>query len=506
MSTDSPPPISATPSKFNGFLENQLEIDTDYQNIDENTWEQLIEIAEKVNLFPKRAALFQGERINQSENRAALHTALRNISDDPILLDGQDVMPGIRQVWRSMDALCNKFVGVTDIIHIGIGGSDFGPRLVCDALQQTSSHDGGNTRHNIRLHFLANIDSNELSSILHKAQALSTRVIITSKTFTTLETMQNAKSVTEWLKEKGLSQSQISKHTYAVTANTAEAEKAAIPKENIFPFWDWVGGRFSVWSSVGLPIALKFGFDTFKEFLAGAYAMDQHFLNAPPRQNQPLLLALSLIHNQKRFNIKSQALIPYANALGHMPHWLQQLDMESNGKTSNTQGKSAPLSSPVIFGSAGTNAQHSFFQMLHQGPEIIPVDFIAVKEPMSELPFAQEHHQILLANCLAQAQALAKGQKNDADLNQNYPGGRPSNLIWLPKLNAFNLGSLLALYEHRAFCLGVLWGLNSFDQPGVELSKKLAKPIQEALAQKDDTELLKNLDKVTAKRIQFLKQ
>ena len=506
MSKDLNSPISGTPSNFNGFSENQLEVDTDYQNIDENTWGQLIEIAEKANLFQKRTELFHGERINQSENRPALHTALRNISNDAVLLDGHDVMTDIRQVWRSMDALCNKFVGVTDIIHIGIGGSDFGPRLVCDALQQISSDDGVNAHHNVRLHFLANIDSSELAGILHKAQALTTRVIIVSKTFTTLETMQNAKSVIEWLKEKGLSPSQISKHIYAVTANTTEAEKADIPKENIFPFWDWVGGRFSVWSSVGLPIALKFGFDTFKELLAGAYAMDQHFLNTPPRKNQPLLLALSLIHNQKRFNIKSQALIPYANALGHMPHWLQQLDMESNGKTSNTDGKAVGFSSPVIFGSAGTNAQHSFFQMLHQGPEIIPVDFIAVKEPMSELPFAQEHHQILLANCLAQAQALANGQKNTSDLNQNYPGGRPSNLIWLPKLNAFNLGSLLALYEHRAFCLGILWGLNSFDQPGVELGKKLAKPIQEALAQKDDAELLKNLDAVTAKRIKFLKQ
>lgn len=270
------------------------------------------------------------------------------------------------------------------------------------------------------------------------------------------------------------------------------------------PFWDWVGGRFSVWSSVGLPIALKFGFNTFKELLAGAYAMDQHFLNAPARENQPLLLALSLIHNQERFKIKSQALIPYANALDHMPRWLQQLDMESNGKTSNLAGQAVQTSSPVIFGSAGTNAQHSFFQMLHQGPEIIPVDFIAVKEPMSDLPFAKEHHQILLANCLAQAQALANGQSNPSDLNQHYPGGRPSNLIWLPKLNAFNLGSLLALYEHRAFCLGILWGLNSFDQPGVELGKILAKPIQEALANKNQPELLNKLDGVTAKRIRSL--
>lgn len=500
MSTD----LNALPtpdnSDFSGFEKNQIEVDTDYQRIDESTWAQLIEIANKAQVFEKRADLFNGVRINQSEKRPALHTALRNLSDDPVLVDGEDVMPNIRQVWRSMDALCNKLVGVTDIIHIGIGGSDFGPRLVCDALQHIKAND----KNCVRLHFLANIDSAELAVILNKVQALTTRVIIVSKTFTTLETMQNAKSVIEWLKEKGVTSSQIAKHIYGITSNTSEAEKFGIPKENILPFWDWVGGRFSVWSSVGLPIALKFGFQTFKDLLAGAYAMDQHFLNAPARENQPLLLALALVHNQERYNIKSQALIPYANALDHMPRWLQQLDMESNGKTSNTSGQAVRKSSPVIFGSAGTNAQHSFFQMLHQGPEIIPVDFIAVKQAMSELSCAKEHHQILLANCLAQAQALANGQDNPLDFNAHYPGGRPSNLIWLPELNAFNLGSLLALYEHRAFCLGVLWGLNSFDQPGVELGKKLAQPIQEALANKNKPELLSKLDEVTAKRIRFL--
>lgn len=500
MSTDLNAAFSPANSDFSGFSKNQIEVDTDYQQIDEPTWEKLIQIADQAGLFQKRADLFNGARVNQSEKRPALHTALRNLSNEPVLIDGEDVMPHVRQVWRSMDALCNKLVGVTDIIHIGIGGSDFGPRLVCDALNHIPTHDN----HSVRLHFLANIDSAELSLILNKIQALSTRVIIVSKTFTTLETMQNAKSVIEWLKEKGVTPSQISKHIYGITSNTAEAEKFGIPKENILPFWDWVGGRFSVWSSVGLPIALKFGFDTFKEFLAGAYAMDQHFLNTPARENQPLLLALSLFHNQERYNIKSQALIPYANALDHMPRWLQQLDMESNGKTINTAGKAVHASSPVIFGSAGTNAQHSFFQMLHQGPEIIPVDFIAVKEAMSDLSCAKDHHQILLANCLAQAQALANGHPNTSDLNQHYSGGRPSNLIWLPKLNTFNLGSLLALYEHRAFCLGVLWGLNSFDQPGVELGKQLAKPIQEALANKNKPELLNKLDEVTAKRIRSL--
>lgn len=482
-------------------IAHQIEVDLAYQQIDEPTWDQLIEQAKKAGFFEKRSALFAGEKINTSEKRPALHTALRYLGADAITVDGQDVMQDIRQVWRQMDGLCNKLVGVTDIIHIGIGGSDFGPRLVCDALDQVQS----NEKNPIRIHFLANIDSSELAGILNKIQALTTRVIIVSKTFTTLESIENAKNVIQALKDKGVLPSQVLKNVFAVTANIDAALEFGLSKEHIFPFWDWVGGRFSVWSAVGLPIALKFGFETFKDLLAGAYAMDQHFLTAPARENQPLLLALSLIHNQARFGIKSQALIPYAHALRHMPHWLQQLDMESNGKTAQLSGSLTQTSSPVIFGSAGTNAQHSFFQMLHQGPEVIPVDFITVKEPMSNLPFAKEHHQILVTNCLAQAQALARGKRNKTDPNQDYPGGRPSNLIWLPKLNAFHLGSLLALYEHRTFCLGVLWNINSFDQPGVELGKQLAKPIQEALKNKDDPQALqsslKELDEVTAQRI-----
>ena len=498
--------MSSTPhlntSEPTTFKPNQLKVDTAYQHIDETTWQSLFKKATDAGVFTKRDDMFAGKHINQSEDRAVLHTALRNQSGNPVFDNGEDVMPAIRQVWKQIDNLCNKFVGVTDIIHIGIGGSDFGPRLVCDTLHQISPNEN---RH-IRVHFLANIDSAELANILSKAQAITTRVIIVSKTFTTLETIQNANSVIEWLKDKGVLPSQIYKYLFGVTANTAQAEAFGLAKENIFPFWDWVGGRFSVWSAVGLPIALKFGFNTFKEFLAGAFAMDEHFRTAKPSENQPLLLALTLLHNQARFNIKSQALIPYADALHHMPHWLQQLDMESNGKSARIDGTTTNISSPVIFGSVGSNAQHSFFQMLHQGPEIIPVDFIAVKTPMSNLTNAQEHHWQLLANCLAQAQALAHGQPDANNPNENIPGGRPSNLIWLPKLDAFNLGSLLALYEHRTFCLGALWGLNSFDQPAVELGKRLAKPITSALSNSADTSLLNSLDQVTADRVRWLQK
>lgn len=484
------------------FLANQLIVDTAYQAIDENTWQKLFQEAEEMGVLSKRDDMFSGKKINLSEDRAVLHPALRNISDQSMFVDHVDVMPEVRQAWKKIDNFCNKFVGITDIIHIGIGGSDIGPRLVCDALTQISPTEN---RH-LRVHFLANIDSAELATILSKVQALTTRIIIASKTFTTLETLQNTQSVIEWLKEKGVLPSQIGKYLLAVTCNTSAAEEMGIPKENIFPLWDWTGGRFSVWSSVGLVIALKFGFSTYKEFLSGAFAMDQHFLKAAPQENQPLLLALTLIHNQRRHQSKSQALIPYASALGLMPSWLQQLEMESNGKQHQINGARAAISSPVIFGGAGTNSQHSFFQMLHQGPDVIPVDFIGIVEPMSQLPLAKEHHHQLLANCLAQAQALANGNSNNINSNEFYPGKRPSTLIWLPRLNAFNLGSLLALYEHRTFCLGVLWDLNSFDQPGVELGKQLAKPIKQALSNPNNPELLTALDEITSQRVQWLQK
>jgi glucose-6-phosphate isomerase len=325
-----------------------------------------------------------------------------------------------------------------------------------------------------------------------------------SKSFSTAETMLNAKTIINWFKAKNLTSSQIQNSLFAITSNTKAAESFGIQKENIFPFWDWVGGRFSVWSAVGLPIALQYGFDTFKQLLSGANAMDQHFASAAIHQNLPCLLALALFYQQHKHHSKAYAVVPYAHALELFPFWLQQLDMESNGKSVDRQGNFVKVSSPTVFGSAGSNAQHSYFQLLHQGPEVIPVDFIAVKAAMSTLPEAQEHHNALLANCLAQAQALAHG-KESSDPNLSYAGKRPSNLIMLPKLDAYHLGALLALYEHRAFCLGALWNLNSFDQPGVELGKVLARPIEDAL--KSDAPFNSDaFDGVTASRIEFLKK
>jgi len=475
-------------------------LDTAYQGIDTATWTHLFAGARQSKLDQFITDLFAGKHINVSENRPALHSALRNLQKTPVLIDGKDVMPGVAAVWSRIEALCSHWVGVTDVIHIGIGGSDFGPRLAIEAL----AHVPGIASRGMRMHFLANIDTAELSRILTRAEAKSTRVIIVSKSFTTLETTMNAKAVVAWLKDSGYSPSDIASALYAVTANVPAASAFGITEQNIFPFWDWVGGRYSVWSAVGLPIALQYGFETFREFLAGAEAMDLHFKHAPLEDNLPVIMALALLHQQKTHGIHSYAAIPYADALDWFPKWLQQLDMESNGKSVDRDGKPVAFSSPVVFGSAGSNAQHSYFQMLHQGTEIIPIDFIAVREPMSNRPEAVAHHRILLSNCLAQAQALANG-KTAVNPNDVYPGQRPSNLLLLPKLNAFYLGALLALYENRTASLGALWNINSFDQPGVEYGKVLAKPIEKALAShKNDIVASEHIDAVTAARINFL--
>jgi glucose-6-phosphate isomerase len=475
-------------------------LDTSYQGIDEGGWRKLFTTARKSGLEQFIEDMFAGKHINSSEDRPALHSTLRNLTKTPVLINGVDVMPEVAGVWHRIEVLSNQWANVTDVIHIGIGGSDFGPRLAIEAL----AHVPGIESRGMRMHFLANIDTAELARILARAQPHSTRVIIVSKSFTTLETTMNAKAVLAWLQESGCSKSQIANALYAVTTNIPAAKEFGVNEENIFPFWDWVGGRYSVWSAVGLPIALQYGFETFKQFLAGAEAMDLHFKNTPLEENLPVIMALSLLYQQEQHDIKAYAAIPYADALDLFPKWLQQLDMESNGKSVDREGKPVKHSSPVVFGSTGSNAQHSYFQLFHQGTEIIPIDFIAVREPMSDRPEAVAHHRILLSNCLAQAQALANG-KNAANPNYVYPGKRPSNLLLLPKLNAFYLGALLALYENRTATLGALWNINSFDQPGVEYGKVLAKPIEKALAShQNDIQASADIDAVTAARISLL--
>jgi glucose-6-phosphate isomerase len=488
-------------NKPNGqHLAVEVLLDTAYQGIDENSWAGLFKTARESKLPEFIADMFAGKHVNQSEDRPALHSTLRNLSKSPVILDGQDVMPAVTDVWRRIEALCNKWVGVTDVIHIGIGGSDFGPRLAIEALAHVPNIES----RGMRMHFLANIDTAELARILDRAQPNSTRVVIVSKSFTTLETTMNAKAIVAWLQDSGCTKGQIAHSLFAVTANIPAAQAFGIEAENIYPFWDWVGGRYSVWSAVGLPIALQYGFKTFQEFLAGAHAIDLHFKSAPLESNLPVIMALAMLYQQEKHDVKAYAAIPYADALDWFPKWLQQLDMESNGKSIGKDGQPVKHSSPVVFGSAGSNAQHSYFQLFHQGPEIIPIDFIAVRKPMSNRPEAVAHHRILLSNCLAQAQALANG-KGDSNPNNIYPGQRPSNLLLLPELNAFYLGALLALYENRAASLGLLWNINSFDQPGVEYGKVLAKPIEKALATgSDQIEADGSIDSITANRINLL--
>jgi glucose-6-phosphate isomerase len=480
------------------FCAADIVLDDAYQGIDAANWESLFAKARTAKLEQFIQDLFAGKAVNQSENRPALHSALRNLDKKPVLINGKDVMPAVADVWHRIESLCNKWVGITDVIHIGIGGSDFGPRLAIEAL----AHIPDIESRGMRMHFLANIDTAELARILQCALPHSTRVIIVSKSFTTLETTKNAKAVVRWLKDSGRTEGQINNALFAVTANVPAAKEFGVKEENIFPFWDWVGGRYSVWSAVGLPIALQYGFETFKKFLAGAQAIDHHYQSAPLEENLPVIMALTLLYQQQKHHIKSFAVIPYADALDWFPKWLQQLDMESNGKSVDRDGKPVKFSCPVVFGSSGSNAQHSYFQLLHQGTEVIPIDFIAIREPMSHLPEAKEHHRILLSNCLAQAQALANGKQTD-NPNNTYPGKRPSNLLILPKLNAFYLGALLSLYENRATTLGALWNINSFDQPGVELGKVLAKPIEAALRGGKAVEADGNIDAITAARINF---
>lgn len=494
MSTECHLEIDSAPLSSAGIF-----LDLQYQGIHPQEWVDLFGMAKQVEITEQIDAMFAGQAINASEGRAALHTALRNTSSNPVLLNGVDVMPEILAVWSRIRLLCEDLEGVTDLIHIGIGGSVFGPELVMRALENIPSI----PNKGICVHFAANIDSEELSRIFRKAIPTSTKVIIVSKTFETIETVMNSQAVTGWLKTNGLSDDQIQNSLIAVTANPARALHFGVRTENIYPLWDWVGGRFSVWSAVGMCIALQYGFDVFMSFLDGAHSIDEDFRSLPLEHNLPVLMALALTHQQRKHGVEAYALIPYANALSLLPLWLQQLEMESHGKRVGRNGEPITYSSPVIFGSVGSNAQHSYFQLLHQGKQIIPVDFVAVMEPMSNIPEAETHHRVLIANCLAQAQALALGKASDRP-NETYIGGKPSNLILLPKLDAYHLGALLALYESRAVVLGMLWGINSFDQPGVELGKQLAIPIDQALLQDAPIDP-GSIDQITSQRIQRLK-
>ncbi len=483
------------PDRFSRFSVEAAGIFLDFSKnrINQETLGLLFELARTTQLDVWIERMFEGEKINHTEDRAVLHTALRRRSDAPLLVDGTDIIPQIRAVFERMGRFVQAIHSgswrgctgkpITDVVNIGIGGSDLGPRMVVEALSEHAVA-------SIKSHFVANIDGTDLSRTLKVLDHESTLFVIASKTFTTQETMTNAHSARQWLLEKQGSSADIAKHFVAVSSNRTEVGAFGIDPLNMFEFWDWVGGRYSLWSAIGLSIALSVGMDTFECLLTGANAMDEHFRHAPFEKNLPVILALIGIWNRNYLGAETYAVLPYDQRLHRFPSYLQQLDMESNGKTVGLDGLPVAMKTgPVLWGEAGTNGQHAFYQLIHQGSDLVPVDFIAILE--DESGFA-EHRKILVANCFAQAEALMKGQTTEQALaeiqqtvagirdpevlarHKTFAGNKPSNMLLIDQLSPRNLGALIALYEHKIFTQGILWGINSFDQWGVELGKQLA--------------------------------
>ncbi len=437
----------------------------------------LLALAEQTPLRQHIDAMFSGKRINTTEGRAVLHAALRDPGNDNYRVDGVGVAPAITaeqqkikdfsERIRSGDWRGSTGKTITDVINIGIGGSDLGPKMVCLALQEFAHP-------SLSFHFISNVDGAEILSTLKRLDPETTLVIVSSKTFTTQETLLNTQTAIDWFRrELSLEKPQQTSHFIGLTASRENAEAYGIPADQIIEFWDWVGGRYSLWSSIGLSIAVCVGYDRFTELLDGARAMDRHFQDAPLAENMPVIMGLLGIWYSNFLGAQSTAVIPYCERLSLFPSYLQQLDMESNGKSVSRSGEVVDYNTgPILWGQTGTNGQHAFFQLLHQGTRLVPLDFIAtVNDPLSN----PEHHRILLGNMLAQSAALMAGQKLEGTPSHKiYPGNRPSNVLLLQHLSPFNLGALIALYEHKVFVQGSIWNINSFDQWGVELGKKMA--------------------------------
>lgn len=450
-----------------------------YLDYSKNHWSKetkdlLIQLAEASGLAEARKAMFAGEAINEREKRSVLHTALRS-KKERVDVDGQNVRTLVKNELAKIKKISTRIhsgewkghtgKSIKYVVNIGIGGSDLGPQMVCNALRPYWG--------DITPYFLSNIDAAQWEEIHPMINPEETVFIIASKTFTTDETMTNARTVKAWFVNK-MGDAAVAKHFFAVSTNLPETDKFGIPQENIVGFWDWVGGRFSLWSSIGLSIACTVGFDKFNELLAGAEEMDSHFETAPFESNMPVIMALITIWQVNYQGLSSHAVLPYDHRLRDFPRFLQQLIMESNGKQTDRNGKRVTYATcPVYFGEPGTNGQHAFYQQLHQGTEAVPADFIAVAKPAHA---HTEHHTKLLANCFAQSEALMDGSKNE-DPFRNFEGNRPSNTLILNELTPTSLGALIALYEHIVFVQGVIWNVYSFDQWGVELGKVLAKQI-----------------------------
>ncbi len=467
------------PNRFAEFSASFDDLLLDYSKttLDTGIRAQLLGLATAARVTQKRDAMFAGEKINNTENRAVLHTALRNPPGAHVLVDGVDVMP---EITKTLAALNNFAEGIrsgaiaasdgapfTDVINIGIGGSDLGPAMVTGAL--APYHNGP------RVHFVSNVDAAHLADTIRTLNPARTLIIIASKTFTTIETMTNAHSARRWIVE-ALGENAVRAHFAAVSTALDKVAAFGISPENVFGFWDWVGGRYSVWSAIGLPVIIAIGAKNFREFLAGAHDMDTHFRTAPEAENLPILLALTGIWHRDICGYAARAILPYDQRLARFPAYLQQLDMESNGKSVTKSG--APVAhptGPLVWGEPGTNGQHAFYQLLHQGTNIIPCEFLIAAH--GHEPGMSQHHDLLVANCLAQSEALMKGrtlEEAGGNPHRVFPGNRPSITLAYSQLTPRTLGRLIALYEHRVFVEAAIWDINAFDQWGVELGKELA--------------------------------
>ncbi|EUB85838.1 glucose-6-phosphate isomerase [Pseudomonas sp. GM30] len=500
--------FNADPQRFNQFTLSSCGLFLDYSKnlINAETRNLLVGLANEVDLKGAINALFDGEIVNASEGRPALHTALRRPVGDKLSVNGVNVMPEVHKVLNQITDLVGRIHDglwrgytekpITDVVNIGIGGSFLGPELVSEALLSYAQK-------GVRCHYLANIDGSEFHELTQKLRAETTLFIVSSKSFNTLETLKNAQAARAWYLAQGGSEAELYRHFIAVSSNNAAAVAFGIREENIFPMWDWVGGRYSLWSAIGLPIALAIGMSNFKELLSGAYTMDQHFQSAPFEQNMPVLLALLGVWYGNFWGAQSHAILPYDHYLRNITKHLQQLDMESNGKSVRQDGTSVSTDTgPVIWGGVGCNGQHAYHQLLHQGTQLIPADFIV---PIVSFNPVSDHHQWLYANCLSQSQALMLGKtlpEAEAELREKgmseeqvhklaphkvIPGNRPSNTIVVERISPRRLGALVAMYEHKVFVQSVVWGINAFDQWGVELGKELGKGVYNRLVGSDET-------------------